>query len=175
LPALSPADFERHDVPALLATIKSDERIQAAMRAYPSDTDVVTAGLQADALLLPYLFGSHSGQVELAFDLNLLPVCASVGYLKDQYHVHKGTRGRTDLVRLGPRPPIPVRGEIRRRPRRRPHPAAPHFTEGSPDRAEPVRRRPGKDFLEYRRAEHAPLPRRPPQRLQRLAGVSTLS
>jgi hypothetical protein len=90
LRALSPADFDRHDVPALLAIIKSDARIEAAMRAYPSDAEVVTAGLDADALLLPYLYGSHSGQLELGFDLNLLPVCSSVGYLKDQYDVHKG-------------------------------------------------------------------------------------
>lgn len=88
--ALSPADFKRHDVPALLAIIKSDPRINASMRAYPTDDEVVNAGLRADALLLPYLFGSHSGQLELAFDLNLLPVCSSVGYLKDQYDVHKG-------------------------------------------------------------------------------------
>jgi hypothetical protein len=60
------------------------------MRAYPTDDEVVAAGLSADALLLPYLFGSHSGQLELAFDLNLLPVCSSVGYLEDQYDVHKG-------------------------------------------------------------------------------------
>jgi hypothetical protein len=46
--------------------------------------------MHADALLLPYLFGSHSGQLERAFDLNLLPVCSSVGYLQDQYQVHKG-------------------------------------------------------------------------------------
>jgi hypothetical protein len=90
---LSPSDFERHDVPALLAIMKSDHRIQAVMRAYPTDAEVVVAGLKADALLLPYLFGSHSGQLELAFDLNLLPVCSSVGYLKDQYHVHKGLVG----------------------------------------------------------------------------------
>lgn len=50
----------------------------------------MTAGLEADALLLPYMFGSHSGQLELAFDLNLLAVCSSVGYLKNQYEVHKG-------------------------------------------------------------------------------------
>lgn len=90
LRALSPADFDRHDVPALLGIMKSDPRIRASMRAYPSDTEVAAAGLDADALLLPYLYGSHSGQLELAFDLNLLPVCSSVGFLKDQYHVHKG-------------------------------------------------------------------------------------
>ena len=90
LRAISPADFQRHDVPALLALIKSDRRIQTAMRAYPSDVEIVAAGLRADALLLPYLYGSHSGQLELAFDLNLLPVCSAVGYLKDQYRAHDG-------------------------------------------------------------------------------------
>jgi hypothetical protein len=93
LRALSPSDFDRHDVPALLTIMKSDKRIKAAMRAYPTDDEVATAGMNSDALLLPYLFGSHSGQLELAFDLNLLPVCSSIGYLKDQYHIHKGLVG----------------------------------------------------------------------------------
>lgn len=90
LRALSPADFQRHDVPALLALIKSDKRIQTTMRAYPSDAEIAAAGLRADALLLPYLYGSHSGQLEFAFDLNLLPVCSAIGYLKDQYRLHDG-------------------------------------------------------------------------------------
>lgn len=90
LRGISPADFQRHDVPTLLALIKSDNRIETAMRAYPSDAEIAAAGLRADALLLPYLYGSHSGQLELAFDLNLLPVCSAVGYLKDQYRVHDG-------------------------------------------------------------------------------------
>lgn len=90
LRAISPADFQRHDVPALLALIKSEKRIQTTMRAYPSDAEIAAAGLRADALLLPYLYGSHSGQLELAFDLNLLPVCSAVGYLKDQYRLHDG-------------------------------------------------------------------------------------
>jgi hypothetical protein len=90
LRAISPGDFQRHDVPALLAVIRSDSRIQTVMRAYPTDAEIAEAGLRADALLLPYLFGSHSGQLELAFDLGLLPVCSSVGYLKDQWHMLSG-------------------------------------------------------------------------------------
>lgn len=90
LRAISPGDFQRHDVPALLAVIRSDSRIQAVMRAYPTDAEIAEAGLRADALLLPYLSGSHSGQLELAFDLGLLPVCSSVGYLKDQWRMHDG-------------------------------------------------------------------------------------
>lgn len=86
----NPADFERHDIPTLLTMIRSDRRITAAMRGYISDSDVLTAGLQADALLLPYLFGSHSGQLEFAFDLGLVPVCSAVGYFRDQYRMHDG-------------------------------------------------------------------------------------
>lgn len=89
LRGFSPADFNHHDVPALLAIINSDPRIRAVMRAYPSDTEVAAAGMEADALILPYLYGTHSGQLELAFDLNLLPVCSLAGYFKDQYLMHK--------------------------------------------------------------------------------------
>lgn len=60
------------------------------MRSYPTDDDVIDAGLAADALLLPYLWGSHSGQLELAFDLNLLPICSSVGYFSEQFELHQG-------------------------------------------------------------------------------------
>ncbi len=143
LRALSPADFDRHDVPALLAVIKSDPRIDVAMRAYPSDAQVVSAGLDADALLLPYLCGSHSGQLELAFDLNLLPVCSSVGFLKDQYHMHKGLVGEPIWFDWSEGHPF-LYGEkfvaalevahVRLR--------------------DTSRRDPSTDFLEYRREEH---------------------
>jgi hypothetical protein len=39
---------------------------------------------------LPYLSGSHSGQLEFAFDLGLLPVASSVGYLREQVAAHGG-------------------------------------------------------------------------------------
>lgn len=144
LRALSPADFNRHDVPALLAIIKSDPRIKASMRAYPSDAEVVAAGLNADALLLPYLYGSHSGQLELAFDLNLLPVCSSVGYLKNQYHVHKGLVGEPIWFDWTDGHPF-LYGEQFVAALETAHLRL-HNTS---------RRGPGKDFLDYRRDEHA--------------------
>lgn len=143
LRALSPADFQRHDVPALLAIVRSDARIQASMRAYPSDAEVVLAGLQSDALLLPYLFGSHSGQLELAFDLNLLPVCSSVGYLKDQYNVHKGLVGEPIWFDWAEGHPF-LFGEKFVAALEVAHLRLRHAS----------RRGPGKDFLEYRREEH---------------------
>lgn len=91
LRAFSPADFaDGGRAPLLLETARRDPRIRLTMRPYPTDEEVVEAGLASDALLLPYLWGSHSGQLELAFDLNLLPVCSLTGHLTEQYEQHKG-------------------------------------------------------------------------------------
>ncbi|MFF2567352.1 hypothetical protein [Streptomyces sp. NPDC058084] len=91
LRAFSPADFaDGGRAPLLLETARRDPRIRLAMRPYPTDAEVLEAGLASDALLLPYLWGSHSGQLELAFDLNLLPVCSLTGHLAEQYEQHKG-------------------------------------------------------------------------------------
>lgn len=89
LRALSPADFSHYDVSSLLAIARSDTRITTTMKAYPTDAEIAEAGLSADALLLPYLSSSHSGQLELAFDLNLTPICSAVGYLRAQFELHK--------------------------------------------------------------------------------------
>ncbi|MEU1278842.1 hypothetical protein [Streptomyces sp. NPDC005805] len=91
LRAFSPADFaDVGRAPLLLETARHDPRIRLTMRPYPTDDEVVRAGLASDSLLLPYLWGSHSGQLELAFDLNLLPVCSLTGHLPEQYERHKG-------------------------------------------------------------------------------------
>ncbi|GAA1934946.1 hypothetical protein GCM10009716_47480 [Streptomyces sodiiphilus] len=91
LRAFSPADFaDGGRAPLLLDLAGRDPRICLTMRPYPTDQEVNAAGLAADALLLPYLWGSHSGQLELAFDLNLLPVCSLTGHLHEQYERHKG-------------------------------------------------------------------------------------
>ncbi|MER8089529.1 hypothetical protein ABTZ57_31625 [Streptomyces sp. NPDC094048] len=91
LRAFSPADFAVGGrAPLLLETARRDPRIRLTMRPYPTDDEVARAGLASDALLLPYLWGSHSGQLELAFDLNLLPVCSLTGHLPEQYERHKG-------------------------------------------------------------------------------------
>ncbi|MGW2796031.1 hypothetical protein [Streptomyces sp. NPDC001269] len=91
LRAFSPADFaDGGRAPLLLETARRDPRIRLTMRPYPTDEEVVRAGLAADSVLLPYLWGSHSGQLELAFDLNLLPICSLTGHLPEQYERHKG-------------------------------------------------------------------------------------
>ncbi|MCX4675577.1 hypothetical protein OG413_09690 [Streptomyces sp. NBC_01433] len=90
LRAFSPADFTPNSpVPLLLETVRHDPRIRLSMRPYPTDDEVTDAGLASDVLLLPYLWGSHSGQLELAFDLNLIPVCSRTGHLPEQYRRHE--------------------------------------------------------------------------------------
>lgn len=84
----NPADFGRYNIDALLSVIRADDRIRATMASYTSDATIVEAVLRSDALLLPYSHGSHSGQLELAFDLNVAAVCASVGHLREQALVH---------------------------------------------------------------------------------------
>ncbi|MER7604718.1 hypothetical protein [Nocardioides sp. NPDC127503] len=63
-------------------------RIEVTMRGYPSDDDIINAGRQADVLVMPYRWGTHSGQLELAFDLGLLPLSSDVGCLRDQHAAH---------------------------------------------------------------------------------------
>ena len=66
-------------------------RIEVTMRGFPSDDDIIDAGRQADVLVMPYRWGTHSGQLEFAFDLGLLPLSSDVGYLRDQHAVHQHT------------------------------------------------------------------------------------
>ncbi|WP_441247335.1 hypothetical protein [Kitasatospora sp. McL0602] len=92
LRAASPADFTRttpSPLPVILDIARHDPRIRITMRPYPTDTAVLDAALASDLLLLPYLWGTHSGQLELAFDLGLIPVCARVGHLPEQHRLHQ--------------------------------------------------------------------------------------
>lgn len=86
----SPVDFRRYDVASLLAATRADTRVSVSVASYASDSEIAAAGAASDVLLLPYLYGTHSGQLEFAFDLNLVSVCADVGHLGEQYRVHSG-------------------------------------------------------------------------------------
>lgn len=57
---------------------------------FPSDEDVTASAADADCLVLPYRWASHSGQLELAFDVGALPVASRAGFLPDQVMVHNG-------------------------------------------------------------------------------------
>lgn len=91
LRALSPVDFAASAHPRiteLTAIARADPRIRVTMRPYPTDTELVQAALAADALLLPYLWGSHSGQLEFAFDLGLLALSADITHARAQYDLY---------------------------------------------------------------------------------------
>ncbi|HUY52303.1 MAG TPA: glycosyltransferase [Streptosporangiaceae bacterium] len=81
---------ERDRWELIAATAASEPRLHVDVVPYASDADVANFAAECDALILPYLWGSHSGQLELAFDLGLLPVASSVGYLREQVAAHGG-------------------------------------------------------------------------------------
>lgn len=68
----------------------ADRRLRVDVLPFPSDDEVTEAVADADCLLLPYRWASHSGQLEHAFDLGVLPVAARIGYLPDQVALHYG-------------------------------------------------------------------------------------
>lgn len=67
-----------------------DPRLRVDVLPFPTDEDVNNAVVGADCLLLPYRWASHSGQLEHALDLGVLPVAARTGFLPDQVALHDG-------------------------------------------------------------------------------------
>ncbi|MEV2279208.1 hypothetical protein AB0I72_26885 [Nocardiopsis sp. NPDC049922] len=75
----------------LIATMATAEpRLRVELAPFPTDAEVVSTAQGCDALILPYVWGTHSGQLELAFDLGLLPITSDVGFLREQYQQHDG-------------------------------------------------------------------------------------
>lgn len=72
------------------AMAAAEPRLRVEIAPFPTDHEVAQAVAASEALVLPYRWGSHSGQLELAFDMGLLPVASDVGYLRDQYQMHVG-------------------------------------------------------------------------------------
>jgi glycosyltransferase involved in cell wall biosynthesis len=66
-----------------------DSRLRVDVLPFPTDDEVNEAVADADCLLLPYRWASHSGQLEHAFDLGVLPVAARTGHLADQVALHQ--------------------------------------------------------------------------------------
>jgi len=62
----------------------ADPRLVVDVLPFPTDEEVAEAVAGADCLVLPYRWASHSGQLELGFDLDVLSVAARSGYLPDQ-------------------------------------------------------------------------------------------
>jgi glycosyltransferase involved in cell wall biosynthesis len=71
-----------------ISFIQTDPR-RMLLFIFPSLTDeqIIDFISECDILMMPYLWGSHSGQLELAFDMNVIPVISNVGYYHDQWKV----------------------------------------------------------------------------------------
>lgn len=72
------------------AALTRPEQIDLRMSPFPDDDEIADFLLTADALVLPYSWGTHSGQLELAFDLGIVPVVSEVGYLREQWQRYEG-------------------------------------------------------------------------------------
>ncbi|MFD6452828.1 hypothetical protein ACWFRF_10095 [Nocardia sp. NPDC055165] len=68
----------------------ADPRLSVDVLPFPNDADVNEAVAASDCLVLPYRWASHSGQLEHAFDLGVLPVASLTGYLAEQVALHDG-------------------------------------------------------------------------------------
>jgi glycosyltransferase involved in cell wall biosynthesis len=90
--AVSPVELDTNrDLGAVInAALARPERVDLRLSPFPHDDEIADFLLSADALVLPYRWGTHSGQLELAFDLGIVPVVADVGYLREQWQRYEG-------------------------------------------------------------------------------------
>ena len=91
--AIAPRDLQDPalHLPQIMAFLQgASERIRVVMAPHPTDEQVVDFLSRCDVLLMPYTWGSHSGQLELAFDLGLLPVISDVGFYAEQWQASRG-------------------------------------------------------------------------------------
>jgi glycosyltransferase involved in cell wall biosynthesis len=63
-------------------------RIELSTRASISDADIARFVSNGDAMILPYIWGTHSGQLELAADTGVLPIVTDVGHYRDQVRIN---------------------------------------------------------------------------------------
>ncbi len=72
------------DLRAVLGIALGAENIDLALRPVTDDTSLARFVLGSDAVILPYAWGSHSGQIELAADLGVRVIATNVGYYAEQ-------------------------------------------------------------------------------------------
>jgi hypothetical protein len=77
-----------------------------------TDDEVIGFCRTSTAILLPYRWVSHSGQLELAYDLGVPVIAPDLGGLESQVALHPGQAARTRL-RAGARRSPPARGARR--------------------------------------------------------------
>lgn len=77
--------FSSVDVQETVRLAQQASNIQLKLHPFPSDLDIAEFVSNSDVAIMPYKWGTHSGQLELAFDLGILSVITDVGAYKDQY------------------------------------------------------------------------------------------
>jgi hypothetical protein len=66
----------------------SDSRLSFKLSPFPDDDEVADFVSSLDVLVLPYLFGTHSGQLELAMDLGVRVIAPGFGCYRAQWQIH---------------------------------------------------------------------------------------
>ena len=86
------------DIEKILYLASVQKKIQLQIMPHPTDDQVVSFTDNSDAIVMPYKWGSHSGQLELAFDLGLKSIITDVGFYYDQYQNCKNIAFEPELV-----------------------------------------------------------------------------
>jgi len=84
--AISPIELRQNEEMRRSIDIAiSSNRINLRVYPFPSDEQIAQFLLDVSILIMPYRWGTHSGQLEAAFDLGVVPVISDVGYYYEQY------------------------------------------------------------------------------------------
>lgn len=83
-------ESERRTWDLISSMALTEPRLEVDIAPFPTDTEVAVTAAGCDALILPYKWGTHSGQLELAFDLGVPPIASTIGYLREQHEQHRG-------------------------------------------------------------------------------------
>lgn len=87
-PTTSQINDPQLEVQDTLAFLRSDtQQMQVTLAPFLSDERIIHYLSHNDVLALPYLWGTHSGQLEMAFDLNLFPLITPVGFFEEQWRL----------------------------------------------------------------------------------------
>jgi hypothetical protein len=88
--AISPIEiFNNEEVNKFVELALLKNHITLRLYPFPSDDQIFDFMSEIDILIMAYRWGTHSGQLELAFDLGVIPIISNVGYYYDQYEIHK--------------------------------------------------------------------------------------
>ena len=89
----------------LVALAGRDARLSLELLPFPSDDEIARFVHSLDLLVLPYLCGTHSGQLELAFDLGVPVVAPAFGCYRDQWRLHQDSLSEPFWLESNPADP----------------------------------------------------------------------